>query len=97
PLKHPGDTVGAAELAAVCVENLADLRRCAIAIVSHDLAEDGCATRAVALVEHFLHLAAGDLARAALDRPLNIVLGHADGFGVVDRVPQAEIGVRIAA
>src|SRR5436189_2654693 len=96
-LEHPGDAVSAAELAGVSLEDLPELGGRAVAVFGHDLAEDGRAAGAIAFVEHFLHIAALDLARAALDGSLDVVLGHADGFGVVDRKAEANVGVWIAA
>ena len=96
-LEHPGDAAARPELAVAHLEDLADLGGGAIAVVGEDFAHDGHAAGAVALVEHFLEVAAGQLAGARLDGPVDVVVGHADGPGGVDRIAQAEVHRGIAA
>ena len=87
----------AAQLAVGKLEDLADLAGGAVAVVGQDFAEDGHAAGTVALVDDFFEVAAFELAGAALDGPLDVVLGHTDGLGVVDGVAEAQVGVRVAA
>ena len=96
-LEHPGDAAGAAHLAAGELEDLADLAGGAVAVVGQHFAEHGHAAGAVAFVGDLLEGAAFELAGAALDGPLDVVLGHADGLGVVDGVAEPQVRVGVAA
>src|SRR5262249_9177455 len=88
---------GAAHLAAHALEDLADLAGGAVAVVGQHVHHDGHAVRPVALVGDLLDDVAGQLARAALDRPLDVVLRHADRPRLVDRVAQLQVHFGIAA
>ena len=61
------------------------------------MAEDSHAAGAVTLVKHLFQVAAFELAGAVLDRPGDVLLGHADRLGGVDGGAEAEVHVRIAA
>jgi len=56
-----------------------------------------CAANAVALVAAFFIGHAFKLAGAALDRVLDVVLGHRLGLRLVDRQPQTRVGREVAA
>src|SRR5262249_10997348 len=88
---------GAGHLAAAALENLAQLRLRAVAVVRHHVYQDGDAAGAVALVGDFLDDLAAQLAGAALDGPLDVVLGHADLPRLVDGVAQLQVHGRVAA
>ena len=79
------------------LEDFADLAGGAVAVVGEHFAEDGHAAGTVALVSDLVEAAAFELAGAALDGPLDVLLGHADGLGVIDGVAEAEVGVGVAA
>src|SRR5207249_7873545 len=49
------------------------------------------------LVGEFFDGLAAQFAGAALDGPLDVVLGHADGAGLVDGVAELEVHFRVAA
>src|SRR5690242_21214026 len=70
-VEHPGDGVGGAEVSAVTLEDVADLRDGPVGVVGGRLDEDGRAPRAVPLVgdlfvRHALELT-GPLLHCALD------------------------------
>src|SRR5208282_3471160 len=92
----PGHAASAAELAVGKLEYLADLGGGSIAIVGEDFAEHRHAAGAVALVEDFLEVVACQFAGTRLDGPLDVVLGDAVGFGVVDGITEAEVLVGVA-
>src|SRR5690606_25059697 len=58
---------------------------------------DGDPGRTVALVARCLEMGTLHLARAALDRPVDVVLGHALRLGTIDGRPQTRVGGRVAA
>src|SRR5439155_21314191 len=53
--------------------------------------------RPIALVSELLDDVAAQFASAAFDGPLDVVLGHADGAGLVDGVAELEVHFRVAA
>src|SRR6185437_659381 len=69
----------------------------AVAIVRRNRNQNRRAARAIAFKEDLVDLAAFEFAGAAHDRALDIVGGHADGFGRGDGGPQTRIGVGITA
>ena len=95
--EHPSNAAGRAELAASDFKNLLHFGCGAIAIVGEDFAQDGNAIRAIAFVQDFVEVTAFELAGAFFDGPFDVVFGHADRFGVVDRVAQSQVGIRVAA
>ena len=48
----------------------------AVAVVGQHVGDDRDAAGAVAFVDHFLELAAAELAGALLDRAIDVVVGH---------------------
>jgi hypothetical protein len=84
------------EVAAEFRERMADFRHRPIAIVGHAVDHHRGAARSVALVTNLLVVGAVKLPRATLDRPVDIVFGHALGLGLVDGQPQARVGGNIA-
>ncbi len=60
-------------------------------------AEHGHAAGAVAFVDHFFEAGPFEFAGAAFDGPLDVLLGHAHGLGVVDGVAEPQVGVGVAA
>ena len=91
------DPATGAEIAAVFGEGMPDLADGAIAVVGEAVDHDGDATGAVALVARLLVILAIELARAALDRALDVVLGQALRPGLVDHEAQARIRIEVAA
>src|SRR3712207_8634514 len=62
------------------------------------LFRSGRAAGPVALVGDRLdRVSVGPLPRAAVDRPLDVVLGHRGVAGLLHREPQRGVGVRVAA
>jgi len=75
-----------------------DLRHRPVFIVRHDFHDDRRAARSVAFVgKFFIRVCAVTAARAFLDRPFDIVLGHIFFLGRHDRLPQAGIAFYVAA
>ena len=73
------------------LEDLADLGDRPVAVVGHRLDEEERPGRAGALVDDLLVRRALDLAGAALDGPLDRVVGHRLALGVGDRLAQARV------
>ena len=73
-LEEVADAAGGAEVAAADLEGLAEFAGRAVAVVGQDLAEDGDAAGAVALVQDLLVILGVELAGALLDRALDVVL-----------------------
>ena len=96
-LEHPGDAALLAHVAAVLGEDMADFADRAVAVIGGDVDQDGGAAGPVAFEHDFVDLAAFQFAGAAHDGLLDVVGGHADGFGGQDGGAQARIPVRIAA
>ena len=96
-VEHPGDAADAAQFAVGNLEDFADFTGGAVAVVGQDFAEDGDAAGAVALVDDLVERGLAAFAGAAFDGPLDVLLGHADGLGVVDGVAEAEVLVGVAA
>ena len=96
-LKHPGDAAGSTELAVGQLEDLSNFRSGPVTVVGEHFTEHGHAAGAVTLVDDLFEIAAFEFAGTFLDRPLDIVLWHADGLGVIDGVTQAEIRIGIAS
>jgi len=59
--------------------------------------QDGDAAGRVALVGDLLVGLSGELTRALLDRPLDVLLGHVRLFGHLGRGLEAHVGLGIAA
>src|SRR5690606_32951106 len=86
-----------AEVTAILRERVANVRYGAVPVVGQAVDHHGDAARAVAFVTHFLVARALELARAALDRALHVVLGHALRFRFLEREAQTWIRSGIAA
>src|SRR5690606_8254176 len=86
-----------AEVAVVLGEGVAHLGDGPGPVVGHAVDDDRRAARAVALVADFLVGGAVEIARAALDRALDAVLGHVGVGRLVHRQPQPGVGLGIGA
>src|SRR5437868_6898341 len=79
-------------------ENAADLGRSAVFVVGGGLYDDRHPARTVTLVNDLFVVGSIEaLARPALDRALNVVVGHALGASGLDRAAQARIPGRISS
>ena len=76
---------------------MAQLGNSAVTIIGNYLHDEANAVWCISLVDDFLEFGAFKLARAPLNRPLDIVLGHVCLFGTVNSQPQAWVRLRIAA
>ncbi|MNV89726.1 hypothetical protein D3C71_1840440 [compost metagenome] len=76
---------------------MADFGHGAGTVVGQAVDDDRRAGQAVAFVADFLVVRAFQATHAALDRALDVVLGHVRVHGLVDRQAQARVGVGIAA
>jgi len=100
--KHPhlskleADAAAGAEVAAVLGHHIADMRDSAGRIVCRGFDQQRNAMRPVALVEHF-GIGCRVLAERAIDRRLDLVLGHVDRPRVLHDPAQRWIRCRIAA
>src|SRR5512147_2410800 len=97
PVEHPGHRVGGAEVAAVPAERVPDLGDRPIRIVGRGLDEDRGTARPIALVGELLVDAAFELARALLDRPVDVVPRHVHRLGRVDGGAEARVAAGVAA
>src|SRR6185436_19060228 len=88
----PADRPGRAQVAAMVRDHAADLAGGPVAVVGHDLDQHRRAARAEHLVPELLEIA-GPL----LDRPVDGVVGHVHGAGLVDGGAQARIAVDVTA
>src|SRR5262249_38135730 len=96
-VEHVRDRAGHSDVGPGPLEDLLDLAVGPVAVVGHHLHEHGDPTRAVPLVHDLVVGRPFQLAGAALDRLLDVVLGHGDGPGLVDGVPQREVHGGVAA
>src|ERR1051325_3058139 len=76
---------------------MANLRDRAVAVVSQRLNHQRHAAWAIALVSDLFVVDALFFAGAATDRAVDGVVGHIAGLGVVDRLTQTRVGVRVTA
>src|SRR5262249_26868865 len=86
-----------AEVAPVLGECMPDVGHGARTVVGHAIDDDRGTGDAVTLVADFLVVHALQIAGAALDRALNVVLGHVVVVRLVHRQTQAWIGRGVAA
>ncbi|MNN44940.1 hypothetical protein D3C81_1592500 [compost metagenome] len=86
-----------AHVAAMLGERVAHFGHGSGAVVGQAVDDDGRAGQAVAFVADLFVVGAFQAAHAALDRALDVVLGHVRVHGLVDRQAQARVGVGIAA
>ena len=96
-VEQVADAAAGAEVAAADLERLAELAGGPVAVVGQDLAEDGHAAGAVALVDDLLEVLGAELAGRLLDRALDVVLGAAERAGLVDRVAEPQVRGGVAA
>ncbi len=97
PVEHERDGVGLAEVAAVLAENGPHVGRGAVPVVGQHLDDEADAAGTEALVADLFHIV-GVAGAGLLDRPVDVVLGHALGLGADDRQAQARVrgGIRHA-
>src|SRR5207237_3541225 len=67
-----------------------------IPVVGHGFDDDGDSMWTVGFEAKLLDLGAAQLTRTALDRPLDVVLGHVGGTRLLHRQPQPVVTVRVA-
>ena len=96
-LEQESDRAVGAEIAVVLGESMPHVRHGARLVVGHAVDDHGRTGNAVTFVADFLVVDAFEVAGAALDRALDVVLRHVVGVGLVDRQPQTRVGPRIAA
>ena len=97
-VEQVGDGPRLAEVAAVALEDVADLGARAVAVVGHRLDQQRDAARAVALVDDVLErVDVGALAGALGDRALDVVLGHRGVLGLLHREPEPRVALDVAA
>src|SRR2546426_12154741 len=80
-LEHPRDGARGAEVASLLLEDVADLGAGAVTVIGQDVDQEGDAPGRIPLVRDLLVRLAGQLARALLDRPFDVVLGPFPPFG----------------
>ena len=95
-LEHECNRSVRAQVAAVFGKGMAHVGHGARLVVCHAVHHHRRPVDAVTLVAYFGILHALQFAAAALDRALDIVLGHVVGIGLVHRQAQARIARRIA-
>src|SRR5690606_23141042 len=88
--------VGRAQVAVVLGEDAAHVGDGAGRVVGGGFHQHRDAMRRVAFVQHFGEVGRV-LAGSALDRRLDLVLGHVDSAGVGDHAPQMRIGGGVGA
>ena len=76
---------------------MANFAHDSIAVAGHHLNQQAHAARAVTLKSHFIQGLAFQIAGAALNRALNIVVGHVFALGRQNSGAQARIGIRISS
>ena len=95
-LEQKCDRAIGAEIAAILGEGVAHIRDSAHAIVRHAIDQYGCAGDTITLVTYFLVIHALQITAAALDRALDVVLGHVLLVGFIDGQTQPGIAGGIA-
>ena len=96
-LEHKRDGAARAEVAAGLREQAPKVGDGAVGVVREHVHEHRDAVRAVALVRLLLVVGALDLARAALDSALDVVLGHVLRLRLIDGEREARVHVGVAA
>ena len=84
-----------AEIAAVFGKGMAHIRDSAHAVVGHAIHQYGRARDTITFVAYFFIIHPFQIATAALDRALDIILGHVLLIGLIDRQAQPWITVDI--
>jgi hypothetical protein len=95
-LKLKGDAAGGAQVAAVLGDDVAHVRHGARRVVGGGLDHQGDAVRRVGLVDRLM-IVGGIAPAGALDRRLDLVLGHVDRARVLDHTAQSRVRSRIGA
>src|SRR5207245_2320754 len=96
-VEHPADRSGLRQVAAVLGHQVAKLAYQPVAIRGNRLNEHAHAAGTITLKGHFFVLLAFELAGAAQNGALDIVVWHVLVFRRKNRRPQARVGVRISA
>ncbi len=93
----PRHRAGLGHCAAVLGNSVAHVGDGPVAVVGDDVDEDADAVRAIRLVDGFDQFTALQLARAALDGPVDVVLGHIGRAGIGHGQAQGGVAVHVAA
>ncbi len=96
-MEHPPNGADFGQVAAILAHKMAKLTNDAVAIRGDDLNQHAHSARTVAFEGGFLKLLAFELAGAAKDGALNVLVRHVFVFARQNGGSQARIGVRIAA
>ena len=80
-----------AEVATVLRERMPDFGDRSILVVGHAIDHHSRPARSVALVTYLLVIGSIEISGTSLDRPVDIVLGHALRLGFIDGQPQSWI------
>src|SRR5262249_54361831 len=96
-LKHPTHRTTFTKVTAVLREDMANLRHRAVAIVSHRLNHQCHTTGTVTLVSNLLVIDAFLFTRATANRAVDGVVWHVAGLGIIDRLAQTRVRIRVAA
>jgi hypothetical protein len=95
-MEHPAYGTGFGKVAAILAHEMAKFADDTIAIGGDGLNEHAYPARTVSFEGHFFILFAFELAGAAEQSTLNVVIGHVLVFGGEDGGAQAGIGIDIA-
>ncbi|VTR69838.1 hypothetical protein DESC_780026 [Desulfosarcina cetonica] len=96
-IEHPGHTAVFPHVAAVFVEDMANLGHGAVLVVGQGFHQNGCSTGAVTFIGTLFVADPLELTGTLFDGPLDVILGHVFGLGRHHRRTQARIGIDIAA
>jgi hypothetical protein len=97
-VKHIGNAAARREVALIFAENATDLGGCPVLVVRGSLNDDRHAPWPIPFVDNLVKvLGLCSFTGASLDRPLDIVIGHALAPGRLDGAAQTRIPGRIAA
>jgi len=96
-LEHPPDRARGAEVAAILLDQAADVGDGAVPVIRQCVDQDRDAARAVSLVGHLVVRDAFEIARALLDGAVDVVGRHAVLARRQHRGPETRIGVDVAA
>src|SRR5690606_28505206 len=93
-VEHEGDRAILAQVATVLAERVSHLGYGAGPIVGHAVDDHRGAADTVTFVANFFVIGIVRTARAALDRALDVVLGHVGIGGLVPGEAEARVGIR---
>ena len=96
-MEHPGHRARFRHVSTVLAEDVANLAYGAVAVVGIDVEQDRHSTRPVTFERKLFISSAGKLARAPLDRSLDVVGRHIFGLGGHDSAAQSRVRVRVTA